>query len=94
MAKCPKCENNTFTMENVKSPTKMVWIKCSECNSVISTLEDINLEAWRESMLKNHGYFEQEFNKVKNELGYLKEELDKKNMLIIELLETINRKLK
>jgi hypothetical protein len=72
----------------------MVIVKCENCDTAVSTMEDIDLEAWRKSMYKNHGFFENQFNLLKSEVSTLKSELKEKNMIIIDLLETLHNRLR
>lgn len=94
MAKCPKCENDKFVGEKVTSPYKMVIIKCKNCDTAISTMEDIDIASWKRDMFKNHGFFEQQFNIMKRELEDLKSKQKKDDQYIIELLEGLHHKLK
>lgn len=91
MAKCPKCENETFVSEKLTSPFKMVIVKCQECETAVSSMEDMDLEAWRS--YKNHQFFENQFNYLKKEVDDLKSDLKQKNMIIIDLLERLNNKI-
>ncbi|KAA0547563.1 hypothetical protein FZW96_11995 [Bacillus sp. BGMRC 2118] len=93
MAKCPKCENDKFVSEKLSNPFKMVLVKCSECDTAVSSMEDMDLEDWRSKMFRNHGFFEQQFNHMKREIEELQSNQKKSNEIIIELLEIINRKL-
>lgn len=94
MAKCPKCESEKFVSEKVTSPFKMVIVKCGECDTAVSSMEDMDIEDWRKKMFRNHGYFEAQFNELKREVTELKSDLKNKNMIIIDLLEVLNNKIR
>ncbi|MFF2793519.1 hypothetical protein [Lysinibacillus xylanilyticus] len=93
MAKCPKCESTTFKLEAVGSPTKSAFIICSECEVLISVMEDIDFRKWYDKLISNHGYFENQINILKSEMKTMSEKHEQQNNYIIELLEIINRKL-
>jgi len=93
MAKCPKCESTNLKLQKVGSPTKVAFIICSECEVVISALEDVDFNKMYNKLISNHGYFENQINILKSELKSVSEKYEKQNNYIIELLEIINRKL-
>lgn len=84
-AKCPKCENTSFTI--VKREDKIYcYVVCKECESIVGVLEDIDLKKHNEHVIRNHGFFENRINQLENELNELKNQ----NKIILEMVEVIN----
>ncbi|PRS23359.1 MULTISPECIES: hypothetical protein [Bacillus subtilis group] len=94
MADLNECKHDELKSVKTDSPYKMVILKCKSCEKTISALEDIDIQKWNSNMYRNHNYFENQFNLLKREVDSLKNELNKKNVLIIDLLERLNNRLR
>ncbi|KMN54713.1 MULTISPECIES: hypothetical protein [Bacillus] len=94
MADLKECKHDELKSVKTDSPYKMVILKCKSCEKTISALEDIDMRKWNSNMYRNHQFFENQFNHLRREVDILRSELDKKNMLIIDLLERLNNRLR
>ncbi|RST66839.1 hypothetical protein EJB14_10040 [Bacillus pumilus] len=89
-----ECKHDELKSVKKDSPFKMMILKCKTCEKTISTLEDIDFRTWNSHMYRNHSYFERQLNLLKDEMDSLKREMDHKNMIIIDLLERLNKRMK
>jgi uncharacterized coiled-coil DUF342 family protein len=97
LAKCPHCEETEFTIEEVESPISMMFVVCVECDTIISSVENLNFDEWEVEMEENHNHFKKELNSIRDELKELRsirgemidlqQDIQRKYNFIIELLE-------
>lgn len=52
MAKCPKCENDTFKIEK-REDQIYCYVVCEKCNTVVGVLEDIDFKKHNNAISKD-----------------------------------------
>ncbi|MBM7869241.1 putative Zn finger protein [Clostridium pascui] len=90
MAKCPKCENENFKIEK-RGGTLFCYVVCSECNTVVGVLEDINFKKQLDLIINNECGLDRLINERHQEILNKLNEMEKNNY---NLLEDIYLKLK
>jgi len=91
MSKCPKCENETFSVDTETNKT-IAFVRCAECESIVGTLENIDFRKWYDKIISNHGFFENRINEIESKMNANDKEVNGKLTYIIDMIETIINK--
>lgn len=67
VAKCPKCENDTFKIEK-REDKNFCYVICEKCNTTIGVLEDIDFKERLNNIVNNQVKLQGFINEKTNDL--------------------------
>ena len=65
----------------------MLLVVCAECDTVISSVESVNIVVWAIEIEENNKYLKKELKQIIDDLWSLEQDIQRKYNTIIELLE-------
>lgn len=92
MSKCPKCENDTFEIKSFDGKS-VCFVECKECSSVIGVLENIDFKERFKVVINNQLGIDRLINERTEDIKKEIHEQNEKINYILELMETLIKKL-
>lgn len=96
MSKCPKCNNSEFSIDT-KTYSSIAFVKCTECESVVGVLENIDFNTKFNLITNNQTGLERLINirtdEIKSEIRKELNEQNDKIDYILGVIEKLNKNL-
>lgn len=89
MPKCVKCDNTKFKIEKLEN-NQFCYIICTECDTAVGVLEDIDFKKHNNKVINNHGMLHRKVVELEEKI----ESINKTNKEIYNILELINNKIR